>query len=117
MNNEESIMGCVGLVVLLVILFLLFVPFKFSTLGVGEHSGFITAVDQRGIIFRNYDIYFKTDNSSSQEDEYCINRNNTALIEEVKAANKARKQVTIHYEGVRGIGWGLCNGAEIKSIE
>ena len=90
---------------------------RFSDVGLGEHSGFITAVDQRGYIFRNYDVYFKTDNSSSQEDRYCINRANTALIEEAKQANRAREQVVITYKGVRGFGWGLCSNSEISAIE
>jgi len=108
--------GFIVLVVILVIIFA-FWGIRFSQVGQGEHSGFITAVDQRGYVFRNYDVYFKTDNSSSQEDEYCINRNNIGLIEKAKKANKLRKQVTLHYEGVRGIGLGLCMGSEITAIE
>lgn len=112
------------LVELLVVMFIVVIlagiitaPFiHFSQMGNGEHSGFITAIDQRGYIFRNYDVYFKTDNSSSQEDIYCINRNNPDLIKRAQEVNKTREQVTITYHGVRGIGLGLCGWGEIDSI-
>lgn len=116
-ENKFSILAFVFFILCLigVIFFSLFG--KFSSLGKGEHSGFITAVDQRGYIFRNYEIYFKTDNSSSQEDIYCIHRNDAVLIEKAKEANQARKQVTVHYKGVRGIGLGLCDNAQITDIK
>lgn len=113
----------IELVVIVVIFFMftitLAIPLfiRISQIGEGEHNGYITAVDQRGYIFKNYDVYFKTDNSSSQEDIYCINRSNLELIDKAKEANKERKQVILHYKGVRGFGLGLCEGTEIQDIE
>ncbi len=107
------------LIVGAILMFLLFLPafaVRFSTLGEGDHTGFITAVDQRGIFFKNYQIYFKSDNSSSQEDLYCVHQSDSNLAKQLKQASKDRTLVTIHYKGVRGIGWGLCNDAQILNI-
>ena len=62
-------------------------------------------------------MYFKTDNSSSQEDTYCIQESDKELAETVRKLNKERKLVEIHYEGVRGIGWQLCSAERIVSVE
>jgi len=110
---KTFILSIIGIIVVILVLG----GVRLSSIGQGEHSGFITAVDQNGYIFKNYDVYFKTDNSSSQEDMYCINRSNVALIEQAKEANKARKEVVITYHGVRGLGVGLCFGSEIEGIE
>lgn len=90
---------------------------RFSNQGLGNHSGFVTAVDQTGYIFLNYDVYFKTDNSSSQEDTYCVDRHNKPLIDQLKKYNLDRTLVQIEYKGVRGIGFGLCSGEEILSVK
>ena len=108
-----------GFIIFMIILAICFACWgiRLSQVGEGEHSGYITAVDQRGYIFRNYDVFFKTDNSSSQEDTYCVDRNDKELVKQAQEANKTRKQVTVHYHGVRGIGFDLCYGSQIDSID
>jgi hypothetical protein len=115
-NIGQLVLLVTGSLVVGLILFLV-AGIHLSSIGEGEHSGYITAIDQNGYIFRNYDVYFKTDNSSSQEDMYCINRDNRGLIEKAKEANKSRKQVTIRYHGVRAFGLDLCKDVEIDNIE
>lgn len=93
-------------------------PFiQFSRLGAGSHTGYITAVEQEGYVFKNYSVYVKTDPSSSQEDVYCLHRDRveTATVAKEHAVNK--KPVTIEYRGVRGVGLGLCNSYEIIGIK
>lgn len=89
---------------------------RFSPEQGGSHTGFITAVDQEGYLFPNYVVFVKTDNSSSQEDRYCVDRRNKQLGEQLKELSKTRKLVTINYEGVRGFGIDLCMGEEIRSV-
>jgi len=117
--DEETAMGClVVLGIIGIVLFLVLAPFvHLSSLGSGNHSGYVTAVDQRGYIFRNYTVYFKTDNSSSQEDVYCVRENETAKADALRVASKNRQRVTLNYRGVRGFGLGLCDNAEVVSIE
>ena len=90
---------------------------RFSSTGKGQHTGFVTAVEQEGYIFRNYRIYVKTDNSSSQEDKYCMDRNKIDLANKAKEWSKNRQLVEVSFEGVRGMGAGLCNDIEIINIE
>ena len=114
--ESDTFVGCITIVIMIFLVPMLFL-FRFSSMGNGEHNGYITALDQRGFIFRNYEVYFKTDNSSSQEDTYCIHRDDTEIIEKARQANRERKQVIITYHGVRGVGFGLCNTGQIDKIE
>lgn len=64
----------VGLVVLVILGIIIFVPLRgwhYET-GRGEHTGFITATEKHGIIFKTNTVYVKTDTQSSQEDSYCV---------------------------------------------
>lgn len=116
MDNSEDVIAIVVIVVA-VVLIVLFPFIRLSSTGIGEHVGYVTAIEQKGYFFRNYQVYFKTDNQSSQEDEYCVNRNNTSLVDKLKKANTTRGLVTITYEGVRGFGIGLCVGEEIQNVK
>lgn len=63
----------------------------------GKHIGYITASDLQGIIWKNYDVYFKTDNSSSQEDLYCLERDNYELVKRMQEAQEKGAKVEIKY--------------------
>ena len=117
--DDNVTMGCLGLLIIAAVigLFVILPAVHFSSMGSGQHTGQITAVDERGYVFRNYDVYFKTDTSSSQEDSYCIHRDDVALIDQAKKLSKSRQEVTITYKGVRGFGWDLCHAGQIVSIE
>lgn len=107
--------GCLTLIIIGLIALAPFV--HFSNKGVGHHTGLVTAIDQKGFLFTNYQVFFKTDASSSQEDTYCVNRNNNEVADQLKDANKNKKKVTITYRGVRGLGLGLCDSEEIEKVE
>lgn len=119
MNKGETLIEfLVGMIILLVLLFALLIPgsIRFSQVGNGQHTGYVTAVDERGYIFRNYDVYFKTDTSSSQEDLYCVFRNDKLLKMQLEDAAAKKERVTITYHGVRGLGFGLCGHTQIDSV-
>lgn len=97
--------------------FLSVTALHYSTTRESKHTGFITAVEQKGFIFPNYTIYFKTDNSSSQEDQYCLFRNKKDLVQKAKEYNQKRQLVTLTYNGVRAIGVGICNGEEVTNLQ
>ena len=111
------VVGGVAFFFLALVVFLIVVPIQYDSVGEGEHNGYITAIEQKGIFYRNWHVYVKTDNSSSQEDSYCVPESEKELVKQAKQANKARKQVIVHFKGVRGIGYGLCDFAQITSIE
>lgn len=112
---EYSIVGVIFAVIAFIIGALVFgLTLNFNQ---GQHTGIVTAVDQPGIIFKNYIVYFKTDSGSSQEDIYCVNRSNDELAKKLKEAARTKKVVTIDYKGNVGMGWGICQEDEIRSIE
>ena len=106
-------LAVVGILAIFPLLFF----FKFSTTRAGLHTGYVTAIQQEGLIFHNYKVFFKTDNSSSQEDSYCVRRDKTELAEQLREANKTRKLVTIFYDGERGFGLSLCSQDRIDKVE
>jgi len=75
--------------------------------GDGGHTGFITAVERNGIIWKTYTAYIKTDVSSSQEDLYCVI--DTKVIEQLKEKAKNKEKVTIEYISWLGAGMRYCN--------
>jgi hypothetical protein len=109
---EVLVIGFLFLIFVFILSFPLWI--RLQSLGRGTHTGFVTAVDQRGYIWRNYEVYFKTDNSSSQEDVYCVHRVKQDLVDVLRGFAMTGKKVTIIYQGVRGIGFGLCSRTEIK---
>lgn len=114
----KLIKGSVILFIVLIIGLFLLAPFiHYSTTRGGEHTGFVTAIQRSGVIVSNYRVYFKTDNSSSQEDTYCVNRENKDLADKLRVANEKSEKITIQYEGVRAFGLGPCEGEEIIGIK
>lgn len=105
---------CMGIFVILVLVGA--ASLRFDSTVSGQHSGYVTAIQQNGYIFPNYRVYFKTDNSSSQEDVYCVNRNNSRLADLLKRYNISKERVTVGFHGVKGIGLGLCDGQELDSV-
>lgn len=60
----------------------------------GTHTGYVTAVD--GGYFASK-FYFKTELSSSQEDEYCIENDNENL-QVLRGAQLENKKITLEYK-------------------
>lgn len=116
--DNDVVGGCIILGVLfLFIALVLCLPFvHLSSVGKGQHTGYVTAVDQRGFFFPNYVVYFKTDTSSSQEDDYCVFRGDAKVADELKEAAKKKERVTIAYHGVRAFGIGICDGTQIDEV-
>ncbi|MFH0905974.1 MAG: hypothetical protein V1824_01395 [archaeon] len=74
----------------------------------GSHTGYVTATElHKGIPFSDNIAYFKTDLESTQEDMYCVN--DTTVLEQLKEAQKAKKNITIYYSNPFIYFKGLCN--------
>ena len=97
--------------------FVLLFSLRISSLGEGKHNGYITAVEQEGWFFPNYRVYVKTDNSSSQEDVYCMHRNKIELANELKELSASKTHVSVEYKGVRGFGIDICSGQEVTGVK
>lgn len=95
------------LFVVLAILLASLLPFAIET-GYGTHTGYITAVGQESILGRNYSVWVKTDLASSQEDKYCVRRDDAGLAEDLRQLSVSRQRVTVSYRSVlAGATWGL----------
>jgi hypothetical protein len=117
---EDFMMGA-GIILGFILIITLFIlglsPIRINTTAAGQHTGYITAVEQSGLFYKNYVVYFKTDNSSSQEDKYCLPEENTQLARALREYNKKRKLVELSYKGVSGYSWALCGNDMIIGVE
>jgi len=82
-----------------------------ETLKNGRHSGQITAIEQNGLIWKTWDVYIKSDISSSQEDRYCVE--DVSLIPQLDMLSKSRTKVTVLYRGEFFVAPWRCTGLEI----
>ncbi len=76
--------------------------------GSGNHSGYITAVQKQGLIFKTGRAYVKTDLSSSQEDIYCVEGDEVFKKLEEMSANKEKG--TFQYKSYLFPEVTLCDG-------
>lgn len=81
----------------------------FST-GDGQHTGYITAVEENGIFFKTWTVYVKTDPQSSQEDTYCLPPQSEFMVTTLKDAADKRSLVTLSYGSWFIAGFKNCNG-------
>ncbi len=79
----------------------------------GQHTGYVTSVEQSGIIWKTWTVYIKTDPQSSQEDAYCVI--DPSIITELQNASTNRNLVTISY-AVPFIVWKWQCGGEQSTI-
>lgn len=107
----------VGFLAAIFVIIFLLTGIHYNTTRAGQHNGYVTAIEQGGIIYHNYGVYFKTDNSGSQEDQYCVRESDETLIAQLIEFNKSKTPVTIHYDGERGFGFNLCTHDRIISVE
>lgn len=78
--------------------------------GRGSHTGYITAVEKGGVIWKTGRAYIKTDLSSSQEDMYCVVDDSVYSTLEQKSVNK--EKVTIKHFSWLSAGIRNCEGED-----
>lgn len=117
MNFFENLIIWFTVILVVGVFGLVLFPVSYSTTRGGSHTGYITAVEQEGLFFHTYNVYFKTDSSSSQEDVYCIREASTGLAQMAKEAQRSNQKVTVVYDGERGFGYHLCDYDRIDVIE
>ena len=80
----------------------------------GQHTGYVSAVEQSGIIWKTWTVYIKTDPQSSQEDTYCVT--NPSVVRQLQSASIERTLVTVHYS-VPWMTWKWQCGYEQSTIQ
>lgn len=103
-----------------IIIVLLFCTVFLSACNVGRngtHTGYVTAIQNEGIIFRKDYVFIKTDKSSSQEDKYCVDAGNDELVSELRKTEENGEKVTLRYNTrLTILGWFACAGDYIISF-
>lgn len=117
MNKKAGVLGGIFFVLCLA-LFGAFIYFSIVGLQIedskGQHTGYVTAVEYNGVIFKTYRAYFKTDLMSSQEDVYCVIDKDLIRQLEDAAINKTR--ITIQFNDVLFRGINNCKESEVAII-
>lgn len=85
--------------------------------GNGSHTGYVTATERNGFLFKTNRAYLKTDNQSSQEDTYCVM--NDDVFKTLQDLQKSKKNISIEFIEYVSQGVFSCNGesAVITSVE
>ena len=109
-----------GLLAAAIVIWLIFVlPFTglHINTGVGEHTGYVTAVEKTGLVFKTGTAYIKSDVSSSQEDVYCVT--DPAVYARLQELSESKSKVTVKYSSWLAAGISHCNGesAVINSVQ
>ena len=93
MKNIRNI-AILALVAIGAVLFVYFFA-MFQTPNSGQHAGYITAVEESGLLFHTWIAYVKTDPQSSQEDAYCVT--DSRVIASLQSDAEDRTPVTVYY--------------------
>jgi len=109
MNNQA---GIFGLIVLALLGWGLIS--HIGTANEGQHTGYVTAVEKEGIIWKTWRVYIKTDPQSSQEDKYCVE--DESLIPKLQKMQESRQLVTLNYSSP-SIVWAWQCGKEPAIIQ
>ncbi len=68
------------------------IPYRTAS---GEHTGYVTAVEQKGVFFKTWTAYVKTSPTSSQEDVYCVI--DRAVIPQLQQAAQSNEHVDLYF--------------------
>ncbi len=95
-SNFDSEVGgaMLGLVAFIVCITLAFTA-NFHIPNSGQHTGYVTSVEQSGIIWKTWTAYVKTDPQSSQEDSYCVTDPN--VVRDLQSAATEKSSITVYY--------------------
>ena len=81
----------------------------------GIHTGYVTAIETNGWLFKTDSVYFKTDTESTQEDRYCIKDKELKDILQEHSQNGTK--ITITYYDVMFYGIKNCKSGDIAIID
>lgn len=106
MEPEKFAMGCFSLFVLVFCGWSVFYSIMEPTNG--SHTGYITAVEKSGVIWKTGRAYVKTDTQSSQEDQYCVR--DQKVYDELVKAQTNKEKVIIKFDAPLIIANWECGG-------
>jgi hypothetical protein len=108
--EEEHWVWIIWIIVLIILIIPIFTGLPVKNCE-GTYKGYITAVEENGAIFKGYNVYIKSELSSSNEEKACINRDDKKLIEKLKTKMENKENVSLKYEGKLLYTIGECPGS------
>jgi hypothetical protein len=100
------------IIVIFVFVFLFFILSLATGLPIqnneGNYTGYVTAVEKNGAIFKGMNVFIKTELESSNEDIACVAIENQELIAELRKAQEEKRNVTFEYYGLVQFPIGEC---------
>lgn len=102
----------IGLIVIVAIALLCTANFHIPNSG--QHTGYVSSVEQSGLIWKTWTAYVKTDPQSSQEDSYCVT--DQSVVNQLQSAATERSSVTVYYS-VPLLTWKWQCGYEQSTIQ
>jgi hypothetical protein len=96
MTDDNIYIGLIFTGLAAVVLFVLSICLgSFHVPNSGQHTGYVSSVEQSGIIWKTWTAYIKTDPQSSQEDRYCVT--DPDAVSELQGDGASRTLVTVDY--------------------
>lgn len=114
MNKEKGSINFAAVFVLIIALAIAYFIFAFPFMSwkyetsAGNHTGYITAVEKNGLIWKTGTAFLKTDTQSSQEDRYCVI--DPSVYAQLTAASVAKAHVTVGYTDWLHKSMTVCDG-------
>jgi hypothetical protein len=112
--NRGTVDEGLGIVFLVLAIIFFVCTANFHIPNSGQHTGYVTSVEQSGIIWKTWTAYIKTDPQSSQEDTYCVTDSKTVTA--LQSAETEKSSVTVNYS-VPWITWKWQCGYEQSTIQ
>lgn len=109
MINKKAQMGMwilIMTVLTLIVVIIGFTGVHIITTQDGQHTGYVTAIETNGIIFKTITVYFKTDVQSSQEDTYCLI--DKSILPTLREKQENKEKVTITFYDYLLTSWTEC---------
>jgi hypothetical protein len=93
--NKGAASGGAEISFLIIAVIILFFTANLHIPNSGQHTGYVSSVEQSGIIWKTWTAYIKTDPQSSQEDSYCVT--DPSVVDQLKSVATQRSSVTVYY--------------------
>src|ERR1035437_115674 len=112
--NKGAASGGAEIGFLIIIAIVLLFTANFHIPNSGQHTGYVSSVEQSGLIWKTWTAYIKTDPQSSQEDTYCVTDPNTVIT--LQSAETKKSSITVNYS-VPWMTWKWQCGYEQSTIQ
>ena len=109
---DDEILGWGGLILVILLIWPIWSSVHSPTNG--EHTGYVTAVENSGYVFHTWTAYVKTNTQSSHEDKYCVT--DSSVVQALQYAQENGAKITIEYGDNFFMPFWQCKGSDQSII-